>query len=298
MNITSSCLIIGMGYLGQALAGMLRDQGITTTGWVRTEDSAEKLRAHGWPAIAGDAASPDVWKQAMDSGAVPAQPDWLVYCAAAGHGKPEAYRTVYVEGLRQALAHVKPRRGIFFVSATSVYSQSNGEWIDESSPAEPATEGGRIMLEAEKLALAQNGTVLRAVGIYGPARGYLWQQLLAGEAKIPGDGARWLNYIHRDDLAGAIAHLMQQPASIRAGKIFHVTDDLPVTMQEYYESCAAIAGVPVPPFADPPDQRVRSDINKRVSNTALRATGWQLRYPTFREGLSALWKEAQALAAH
>ncbi len=289
----ADCLIVGMGYLGQALAEMLSARGTSTAGWVRTPETAARIEAAGGRAFAGDAADAEAWRNAIDAGQIPEAPAWVVHCAAARGWEPAEYRRAYVETLGQTLAHVRPTRGLFFVSATSVYGQETGEWIDENAPTEPPGETGRILLEAEQLALDAGGTVLRAVGIYGPTRGMLWQKLLAGEAKIEGDGSRWLNYIHRDDLAGAILHLMEQPETVRAGKIFHVCDDLPVTMLEYYEGCAAIAGQPVPPFAEPPENRKPGPINKRVSNAALRATGWQLRYPTFREGFGALWEAAQ-----
>ena len=39
---------------------------------------------------------------------------------------------------------------MIFVSSTAVYGQSHGEWVDESSPTQPAHFSGTRLLEAEK----------------------------------------------------------------------------------------------------------------------------------------------------
>ena len=56
---------------------------------------------------------------------------------------PEAYRSVYVDGLSNALAAVEPRR-LLFVGSTSVYAQVDGRWVDETSETKPERETGRI----------------------------------------------------------------------------------------------------------------------------------------------------------
>ena len=47
----------------------------------------------------------------------------------------------------------RPRR-LLFVSSSSVYAQKGGEWIEEGAATEPEGYSGRVMLEAERLALA------------------------------------------------------------------------------------------------------------------------------------------------
>ena len=46
--------------------------------------------------------------------------------------------------------------------------------------------------------------ILRVAGIYGPDRGHWFKQFLKNEARMAGDGSRFLNMIHRDDLIGCI----------------------------------------------------------------------------------------------
>ena len=122
---------------------------------------------------------------------------------------PEAYRSVYVDGLLNALAGIKPRQ-MLITGSTSVYAQTDGSWVDETSEARPDRETGRILLEAEAIALRSGGFVARLSGLYGPGRSVLMRKFLSGEAVIEGDGLRWINQVHRDDAAKAVVHLLTE----------------------------------------------------------------------------------------
>ena len=67
-------------------------------------------------------------------------------------------------------------------------------------------------MEAERIALDANGSVARLSGIYGPGRSYLLKRYLEGNSQIDGfssdSSGRWINQIHRDDAAQAIAHII------------------------------------------------------------------------------------------
>ena len=171
-----------------------------------------------------------------------------------------------------------------FVSSTSVYGQIDGEIVTEETPTTATTMTGKILAMAETGALTSGATVVRSSGIYGPGRGVLFEKLQKGEAVIEGDGLRWINQIHRDDLVAALAHLIDAGES---DTVYNATDDTPVTYQDYYAWCAEFLHKPMPPHGPTNPNRKRGLTNKRVSNAKLRGTGWQPRYPSFREGLAA-----------
>ncbi|MDE1170722.1 MAG: NAD-dependent epimerase/dehydratase family protein [Verrucomicrobium sp.] len=275
----SKTLILGCGYVGLALARLLKERGEAVTGWVHRPESARALEEAGIAAWTGDLADPEAWR------GLPADFAAVVHCAATRGGGPEAYRRVYLEGMRRALAHLPHARPVM-VSSTSVYGQNDGAWVAEDSPAAPAAATSQILLEAEAEALRRPGAViLRAAGIYGPGRGALLEKFRAGTAAIEGDGTRWINQIHRDDLAAALA--LPLP-----GGVYNAADDAPVTYLDYYGWLAHRLGKPMPPHVPPNPGRKRGLTNKRVSNARLRAAGWAPRHPTFREGLDALLKDA------
>ena len=210
------------------------------------------------------------------------RPDVLVHCASSGRGGVDAYRAVYRDGLRNLLEALRPRH-VIFVGSTSVYGQTRGEWVDETSPAEPGVETGRVLLEAEALALAAGGCVLRLSALYGPARSVLMKKYLSGTAVLEDGGGRWVNQIHRDDAARAILRV----AGGGLDGIFNVSDNRPATQREVYGWIAAHFGGDLPAEGPANPHRKRGVTNKRVSNNKLRASGWEPLHGDFRDALSA-----------
>jgi nucleoside-diphosphate-sugar epimerase len=225
---------------------------------------------------------------------LPREFDWIVHCVAAGGGA-ENYRRVYWEGannLTEWLAANPPKK-FLYTSSTSVYGQNDGSLIKESSPAEPAAETAKILLETESVFLTAfqqkkfPTIIMRVAGIYGPGRGHWFRQFLKNEARMEGDGSRLLNMIHRDDVTGcAIAALKNG----RAGEIYNAVDDEPVSQKNFFEWLGGTVGKYPPPSVpeNPDENRKRGATNKRVSNRKLKMElGYAFRYPNFRKGYTA-----------
>jgi nucleoside-diphosphate-sugar epimerase len=267
-------LLIGHGYLGRAITGRFRD-----AAW---QVAAVSLSG-GDDCVAGDVSDPAAVAQLR--AALP-PPDFIVHCAATGHGGADAYQRVYVNGSRNLLEQF-PKVPLLFVSSTSVYAQTDGSVVTEASPTEPGRETGKLLLEAERLVLAAGGIVTRLAGIYGPGRSVILKRFLAGEAVIEDDGRRFLNQIHRDDAARAIHHLAASAAA-HAGAVFNVSDSTPLVQLDCYRELGRIFGRPLPPTAPRDLNRKRGWTHKQVSNAKLRATGWQPRYPSFLDAVREL----------
>jgi len=271
-------LLIGCGYIGRPLALRLREAGHVISAWVYSTASAESLAFHRFRRIiTGSVADPRLWD------AVDEDYDFVIHCASSGRGGEVEYEEVFLKGAQMMCAH-QPRARKIFVSSTSVYGQTGGEIVTEESPAEPLTVTGRILREAEKVALGSGATVMRSAGIYGPGRGVLFEKFRRGEAVIEGDGLRWINQIHQRDLVAALAHLIETGAP---DEIYNATDGTPATYREYYAWCGKFLRQPMPPHGRVNTERKRGLTNKRVSNARLRATGWSPIHPSFREGLAA-----------
>ncbi len=267
-------LIAGCGYVGAATADLFQAGGWEVEGWTHSPESAEALAAKPYAVRAVDISD----RAAV--GRAAAEFDAVIHCASSGGGGPEGYRRVYLEGAANLLQTLRPRHFIF-TSSTSVYAQKAGEWVDEESAAEPVHETGRILRESEELVRQNEGTIARLAGIYGPGRSALLRKFLAGEARIEGEGGRFLNQVHRDDVAAALLQLAPSPNE----QVFNVTDDEPVTQRAAYEWLALKLGRPLPATTGQTGPRKRGASNKRVSNRKLRALGWEPRFPTFRIGM-------------
>ncbi len=263
-------LIAGCGYVGAATADLFHGAGWTVEGWTHSEDSAAELAAKPYPVRAVDISGDDVAGEF----------DAVIHCASSGGGGAESYRRVYLEGARNLLEKLRPPNFIF-TGSTSVYAQTAGEWVDEESPAEPMHETGKVLREAEEVVRQNGGVVARLAGIYGPGRSALLRKFLSGEARLEGNGSRFLNQVHRDDIAAALVLL----ASLPSEGTVNVADDEPITQRAAYEWLAARLGRPIPPAAETAGQRKRGSSNKRVRNAKLRSLGWQPRFPNFASGM-------------
>ena len=271
-------VIAGCGFLGEAAAGFFLEAGWRVLGLCATEESAARLADRPFPVAVVDISKPIRVPAGWES------PDVVVHCASSGRGGADAYRAVYRDGLEYLRDAFSPRR-LIFTGSTSVYSQVDGGWVTEDSPAEPDRETGRILLEAEKIALDAGGVVARLAGIYGPGRSVLLKKFLDGSALLEAGGNRWINQIHRDDGALALLRLAQHEA---AAGIYNVCDDTPTTQREIYGWIADHLNRPLPPEGPADLNRKRGWTSKRISNARLRSIGWSPRYPGYRDALGEL----------
>ncbi len=270
-------LIIGCGYVGLPLGQALASAGHEVHGVKRTNFTAEGITPH-----TIDITAPI----ALD--ALPQDFDWVINTVSSARGDTETHRAVFVDGTKNLLDWLDDSSArVLFTSSTSVYPQTDGDWVDETSRAKPEGGTAQNLARAEELFLnaPQAATVLRVAGIYGPERGYLFRQFLKGEAVLTEGGARWMNMIHRDDVMSAILSAMELPPSI-----YNVADDKPVTQRAFFDWLAMRLSKPMPPEGEAVSRK-RVATSKRVRNAKLKETGWQLRFPTFREGYESLIRE-------
>jgi nucleoside-diphosphate-sugar epimerase len=269
-------LIAGCGYVGQAAADLFDRAGWEVEGWTRSARAAADLAGKPYRVEAVDMSDwPQVAARKGDFAAV-------IHCASTRGGGADLYRQVYLNGVRHLLARFKAST-ILFVSSTSVYAQTGGEWVTEESATEPQHETGKILRDAEQSVLDHAGIVARLAGVYGPGRSYLLKKFLAGEAVLDPKNDRFVNQVHRDDAAAALFLLLDRPAP--GGGIFNVVDDQPILQSQCYRWLAAKLKRDVPPAGTASPNRKRGISNKRISNARLRALGWTLRYPTFFEAM-------------
>lgn len=272
-------LIAGCGYVGGATADLFHAAGWEVEGWTRSPESAAQLAAKPYAVHAIDITNRSAIEVAAGGF------DVVIHCASSGGGGTESYQRIYLEGARNLLAGLKPRRFIY-TSSTSVYAQTSGEWVDEESVTEPVHETGKILRQAEAFVRQNGGLVARLAGIYGPARSALLRKFLSGEARLDNGGERYLNQIHRDDIAAALLHLSATPIECSsAAPVVNVADDQPITQREAYTWLAKKLDRPLPAAAAGPSERKRGASNKRVSNRKMRALGWQPKFPTFPIGM-------------
>ena len=277
----ASVLIAGCGDVGSRLAAQLPANNWQVYGLRR---SIERLPA-GVTGVAGDLFSdqcPGQWPEGNI--------DYLVYSAAATDHDEAGYQAAYIEGLKHTLGWLKqkgqqPKR-LLFVSSSGVYSQTEGEWVDETSPAEATSYSGRIMREAEQIALNSGiaASVVLLSGIYGHGREWMLGQVRKGY-RVAVDPPLYGNRIHADDAGGLLAFLLQADLQGKTLEDCYIgVDNAPVPLAEVVGWLRERLGI----TEWAAEASVRRAGSKRCSNARAKALGWEPRYPSYREGYSAM----------
>ena len=281
MTLGKTLLIAGCGDVGGRLGQQLNTVGWTVYGLRRSV----ALLPEGIRPVAADLHA-DACPAAWPSEAL----DYLVYCAAATEHDEVGYRAAYVDGLRHVLGWLaqqgqRPKR-LLFVSSSGVYGQQLGEWIDETSPAEAESYSGRIMREAEQMALhcGLPASVVRLTGIYGPGREWLLKQVRQGY-RVVSEPPLYGNRIHVDDAAGLLAYLLQADAGgVLLEDCYIGVDNQPAPLHEVVAWLRE--QLDVSHWSE--QSTVRRSGSKRCSNARARALGWAPHYPSYREGYRAI----------
>ena len=284
--------ILGCGYVGLELCRQLTDAGHEVVGVRRSEAGLDAVADAGGQPVEADVTDADALSAVPDV-------DALVFAASSGGRGAEAARRVYVEGLKTAIDHFgardDPPERLVYTSSTGVYGDHDGDWVDETTPLDPQTEKTRVLVEAERVATERaadrgiDGTVARYAGLYGPDR-YRLERYLEGPVT-----AGYLNMVHRDDAAGAVAFLLE--AELARDEVVLVVDDEPVEKCGFADWLAEACGVDYPPKRTKAERlkdgdlsetaRRRIQTSKRCSNERLRSLGYEFVHPTFRSGYRA-----------
>lgn len=282
-------LIVGCGYVGLPLGAELARRGHEVFGVRRNVGAAHELTQRDITPVIADITQPETLAK------IPGPFDWVVNTVSSTKGGVEDYRAVYLEGTRHLITWAASQgvQKFLYTSSTSVYAQTDGSSVTEESATEPESPTSELLVATERLLLDAArqdnfpAVILRVAGIYGPERGHLFHQYLRGEARLAGDGSRLINMIHRDDVVAGIIAALERG---RAGEIYNVADDEPVTQQEFFLWLSQQLGRPMPPPASEAELagRKRGLTQKRVLNGRLRAElKCELKFPTYRQGYTA-----------
>ena len=269
-------LLAGCGSLGSAI-GLALSSRHQVWGLRRR---ADRIPAPIQP-IAGDLQDPDSFRAQL-----PSRLDAVIYCLTPATMDDAGYQAAFVTGLDNLLRELEggsERPQLFFISSTSVYHQNDDSWVDEDSPTRPDRFSGQRLLEGEARLQASPlpGTVVRFSGIYGPGRTRFIDGVRSGRIGVNSSSA-YTNRIHEADCVGVIEHLLARALAGESLAPCYLASDCEPTPLD--EVVAWIRDqVPCAPLqsGQAPQRRGGS---KRCNNARLLASGYVMRYPSFRDG--------------
>jgi 2-alkyl-3-oxoalkanoate reductase len=304
------------GALGTQLVPQLVARGHEVVGMTRTASKQDELRALGARPVVVDALDPDAVAQAVAS----AEPEVIVHQLTALSGKmslrdarhPERapmaqmtnrLRTEATDHLLAAGRAVGARRFVAQSFGSFRFTRAGGSLQTEADPPDPDQRqpGLEAILYLEQAVTTIDwgeGLVLRYGGFYGPGTGIssapdavMARPIRKRRFPIVGDGGGVWSLIHISDAAAATAIAVE-----RGGPgIYNVVDDEPAPVREWLPVLASALGAKPPRriprwlgrvAAGEMATRMMTEAQGASNEKAKRELGWQLRYPSWRQGFA------------
>ena len=183
---------------------------------------------------------------------------------------------------------------VTYLSATSVYGDHNGEWVNEKSRTQPKSPNGieRLKVEKEWMKLSNEIDlplqIFRLSGIYSNKYNIL-RRLQSGEAKIINKKNHFFSRIHIEDIANILCKSL---ANFKNREIYNISDDRPSSNEEVIMHGIKLLGLNKPKTIE--IDNIENEMlknfyqeSKKVSNKKMKELfNYKLKFPTYVEGLN------------
>jgi hypothetical protein len=183
---------------------------------------------------------------------------------------------------------------ITYLSATSVYGDHKGEWVNENSKTNPISSKGFARLKAENswASLEKNNKlpvqIFRLSGVYSNEKNIL-VRLKSGDAKLINKKHHYFSRIHVDDIANI---LFKSLLKFKSGEIYNLSDDKPSSSKEITLYAAKILNIKY--IENIEVHTIKSEMlknfyneSKKVSNKKVKNYfNYDLMFPSYIEGLN------------
>ena len=206
---------------------------------------------------------------------------------------PQDGHDIVIKNFKEKLINLKSR-WITYLSATSVYGNHNGNWVNEKSDTNPTSPTGKDRLKAEEEWIKlykQNDLpiqIFRLSGIYSSQYNIL-SRLKSGQANRINKKNHFFSRIHVDDIANVLFKSLQ---NLKKGEIYNISDDKPSSNEEVIMHGVKLLGIKKPQTLNVDDIQNQMLKNfykdsKKVSNKKMKNFfKLNLKFPTYKEGLN------------
>ena len=203
-----------------------------------------------------------------------------------------------IENFKKILANSKIN-WLTYLSATSVYGDHHGRWVNETSELNPTTKNGKSRLTAEKMWIEFCSKkklpiqIFRLSGIYSPERN-IFERIKSGLQKIVNKPNHFFSRIHVEDIANILEITLEQ-RKIKSGEIYNLSDDYPcsnIEVTNYAYNLMKISKPRMVKINEIESEMLRNFYkdSKKVSNKKIKEVfSYKLKFPTYKEGLSNIF---------
>ena len=265
--------IIGCGYVGMAVARYFYPQpGSVVTATTTTPERVTILEniAHQVTVVKGS--------DTLGLKSVVQNQDVILLCVGA---RGKSYQDTYIHTAQNLVSLVRQTpsvKQLIYTSSYGIYGDQQGRLVEESTPLAPATANQQILADTEQILLSATSAqrrvcIFRLGGIYGPSRELVKIYGRVAGKTIPGNGFEPSNWIHLDDIVGAIAFASQQQLQ----GVYNLVDDSQLQRRELIEQ--VLSKHNLNPITWDKSQPSSRPYNIRVSNQKIKQAGYQLIHP-------------------
>lgn len=206
---------------------------------------------------------------------------------------PENQEDLVIKNFSKLIENIKVK-WITYLSATSIYGDHKGEWVNENSKTNPISNNGIARLKAENawISLEKNNKIpvqiFRLSGIYSNEKNIL-TRLKAGEVKLINKKNHYFSRIHVDDISNI---LFKSLSKFKSGEIYNLSDDKPSTSEDVTLFGAKILNIKNIEKIE--IDQIKSEMlknfyneSKKVSNKKMKNYfNYNLKFPSYIEGLN------------
>ena len=206
---------------------------------------------------------------------------------------PENQEDLVVKNFSKFLESSK-LKWITYLSATSIYGDHKGEWVNENSKTNPISNNGIARLKAEKawVSLEKKNKIpvqiFRLSGIYSNEKNILIR-LKSGEVKLINKKNHYFSRIHVDDISNI---LFKSLSKFKSGEIYNLSDDKPSTSEDvtlFGAKMLNIENIEKIEVDQIKSEMLKNFYNesKKVSNEKMKGYfNYNLKFPSYIEGLN------------
>ena len=285
---TKKIICFGFGQVAKNFVKKLNDQGVPLK---LTTTSREESRNKKFENISYE--SFQFTEEDFDKNLIPKfkEADHILISIAPINGTD-----IVIKNLKDYLKSSK-FKWITYLSATSVYGNHNGEWVDENSETKPSSSNGveRLKVEKEWMQLASKFDlpfqIFRLSGIYSNQYNIL-KRLKSGEAKIINKKNHFFSRIHVEDIANVLFSSLN---NFKKKEIYNISDNQPASAEEVTMYGVKLLGIDKPKTIE--INEIESEMlkhfykdSKKVDNRKMKEFfNHKLKYPTYVEGLNYIF---------
>ena len=200
----------------------------------------------------------------------------------------------------QKYLKISKLKSITYLSATSVYGDHGGEWVDENSETRPTSPNGieRLKAEEEWMKVSEKFAlpfqIFRLSGIYSNQYNIL-TRLKSGEVKIINKKNHFFSRIHVEDIANILFNSLSQ---LKINEVYNISDDKPASAKEVAMYGVKLLGVNKPKTIEVNEIESKMLKNfykdsKKVDNKKMKEYfNYKLKFPTYVEGLNYIFNNS------